>query len=109
MISVAWSEPTERRNIPEIFRNANYVSLQEIARDICNQHQITLKHLLSDRRSAQYVKARQHFMYRAHCETHHTLTEIGKYLGKRHHTTVAHGINKHKERIGEEEWNTPTT
>lgn len=99
MISVAWGEP-ERKHVPEVFKNADYTSLQEIAREVCAEHKIALKHLICDRRSMQYVKARQHFMYRAHVDTNHTITEIGRYLANRHHSTVAWGIQKHKERMG---------
>ena len=99
MIGVAWGEP-ERKHVPEVFKNIEAISLQEIAREICEQYKIPMRLLTSDRRNREYVIPRHHFMYRAATETTYSTPQIGRFCGNKDHTTVLHGVKRHKERMG---------
>ena len=48
----------------------------------------------SQRRNSEYVLPRQVYMYVASKLTQESLQNIGKYINKKDHTTVIHGIKK---------------
>jgi len=98
MIGVAWALPP--RYTPDEFDLSDHMSLHQIARQICAQYRIPYRVLLSNKRDAESVKARHHFMYRAMTETTRTSVQIGKFCGNRDHTTVLHAVKRHKERMG---------
>lgn len=50
--------------------------------------------ITSKKRNSEYVLPRQVFMYLSREMTGASLTNIGKMLGKKDHTTVMHGVNK---------------
>lgn len=60
---------------------------------------ITPEDILSKRRNAELVEPRQIAMYLCREMTETSLTNIGKILGKKDHTTVMHGANKIAEEI----------
>jgi hypothetical protein len=55
--------------------------------------------IMSARRAAPIVAARQEAMWRMRMETTMSTPAIGKRLGGRDHTTVIHGVRKHAERM----------
>ncbi|MCM1122236.1 MAG: chromosomal replication initiator protein DnaA [Eubacterium sp.] len=55
---------------------------------------ITPEDITSKRRNAEFVLPRQISMYLCRTMTETSLSNIGKYLGKKDHTTVMHGIQK---------------
>lgn len=55
---------------------------------------ITPEDIISKRRNAEFVLPRQISMYLCRTMTETSLSNIGKYLGKKDHTTVMHGIQK---------------
>lgn len=55
--------------------------------------------ICSTKRNAEFVMPRQIVMYLCRELTDHSLTNIGKLLGKKDHTTVIHGIKKIEDEI----------
>lgn len=62
-------------------------------------HGIPPVDIMSTRRAAPIVAARQEAMWRMRTETTMSTPAIGKRLGGRDHTTVIHGVRKHAERM----------
>ena len=54
---------------------------------------------MSKKRNSELVQARQIVMYLCRDLTAESLSGIGKFLGKKDHTTVIHGVNKISEEI----------
>ena len=77
------------------------ITLREIAVEVAAKHRITLDDLVGHDRSVCYVHPRQEVYYRAYIECPHlSYPEIGRRMGGRDHTTIAHGVKKHCGRIG---------
>lgn len=57
-------------------------------------YKLSHKELLSPRRLANFVRARQVSMYLCRILLKRSLPEIGRYTGGRDHTTVLHGVRK---------------
>lgn len=77
------------------------ITLREIAVEVAAKHRITLDQLVGHDRSVCYVHPRQEVYYRAYIECPHlSYPEIGRRMGGRDHTTIAHGVKKHCGRIG---------
>ena len=55
--------------------------------------------ITSKKRNAEFVQPRQVFMYLCRDLTDTSLSNIAKFLGKKDHTTVIHGINKIEEEM----------
>ena len=72
---------------------------RQIIRDCCEKYEITMKEMLGPRRFITFVRARQEAAYRMLHETRLSLTQIGKKLGDRDHTTVLHAVRAHQARI----------
>ena len=60
---------------------------------------ITADDIMSKKRNSELVQARQIVMYLCRDLTAESLSGIGKFLGKKDHTTVIHGVNKISEEI----------
>ena len=60
---------------------------------------ITPDDIMSKKRNAELVQARQIVMYLCRDLTETSLAGIGKLLGKKDHTTVIHGVNKITDEI----------
>lgn len=71
----------------------------QIAIEVCQKHGVSMVDIVSPRRDVPAVLARHETMYRLKTETTMSLQQIGKRLGDRDHTTVYHGIWKHKQRM----------
>lgn len=78
-------------------------TMPDILRTVSRLHLVTPEELIAQDRRKRLVLARQEFMARAY-ETPtlsgrmRSLPEIGRFLGGRDHTTILHGVNRHRER-----------
>ena len=70
-----------------------------IVREVCEKYGIPVVDLYSDRRARHIVHARQEAMYRIRHETTLSYPQIGLRLGRKHHTTVYHGVLEHAKRL----------
>jgi chromosomal replication initiator protein len=70
------------------------LGIKAIQRIVCKYYKITHVDLISDRRTAQIVRARQVAMYLAKTLTTRSFPEIGRQFGGKDHTTVLHAVNK---------------
>lgn len=61
---------------------------------VAEHYGITVDDMKSQRRNSEYVLPRQVYMYVASKLTQESLQNIGKYINKKDHTTVIHGIKK---------------
>ena len=59
--------------------------------------------ITSKKRNSEFVLPRQVVMYLCRELTDTSLTNIGKLLGKKDHTTIIHGVNKITEEINTNE------
>lgn len=70
------------------------VRLDAIITHVCRHYGFSRADLLSQRRTADVVRARQIAMYLGKTLTQRSLPEIGRVLGGRDHTTVLHAVRK---------------
>ena len=73
------------------------VTIENIQKTVAEYYKITVKDLLSKRRTRSVARPRQMAMALAKELTNHSLPEIGDAFGGRDHTTVLHACNKIKE------------
>jgi chromosomal replication initiation ATPase DnaA len=65
--------------------------MQNIVQDAAFKFGVPESEIIGPSKSKTTVKARKQVYKQAHSEGY-SLTEIGKFLGGRHHTTVLHGL-----------------
>lgn len=75
---------------------------QAILSEVAEKHKMTIKEMKSDNRKWRFVKARQEAAYRLNSELKYSLSQVGRLLGKRDHTTILHAINQHKKNLAKE-------
>jgi chromosomal replication initiator protein len=75
-------------------------SLRDIASGTARQFSLTLGDLRGRSRRRTVATARAVAMYVARNMTDATLQQIGRYFGRRDHTTVAHGCRETEHRLG---------
>jgi hypothetical protein len=68
--------------------------VETIQRFVCEHYRIALTEILSQRRTAEVVRARQVSMYLAKQLTLRSLPEIGRLFAGKDHTTVLHAVRK---------------
>jgi hypothetical protein len=68
--------------------------IEDIARAVCAEFQLTKTELLSERRSLNVVLPRQIAFSLCKHLTTRSLVKIGRRFGDRDHTTVLHGVKK---------------
>ncbi|RYE38415.1 MAG: hypothetical protein EOP21_12240, partial [Hyphomicrobiales bacterium] len=95
------SRPKRPRDIlnlgsPDFVRDS---PARQIMRECCDKHEITMSEMVGPHRFAIIVRARQEAAYRMLHETKLSLTQIGKKLGDRDHTTILHSVRAHEARI----------
>ncbi len=66
---------------------------------VCDHFHVSPDDITSKKRNSEFVMPRQIIMYLCRELTETSLSNIGKILGKKDHTTVIHGYNKMKEEI----------
>lgn len=76
-------------------------SIKGVIHEVCDRHGISYPEMVGPRRQGFIVAARQEAMWECAKRTGASLPQIGFALGKRHHTTIIHGIRKHQERMGQ--------
>lgn len=74
-------------------------TMPTIAARICEEYGVTIDDLKGDRRTLVLTRARQHAMADMHETGRYSMPQIGYFLGRRHHTTVLHGIRAHRARL----------
>lgn len=82
------------RTSPQPTIKRRRTNLDEILEAAATYHQLSLDDLLSKRRTTDVVRARHVAIYLAREETESSLSEIGKALGGRNHSTILHGYKK---------------
>ena len=66
---------------------------------VAEHFNVKAEDITSKKRNAEFVEPRQVFMYLCRDMTDTSLNNIAKFLGKKDHTTVIHGINKIEEEM----------
>lgn len=66
---------------------------------VCEHFGVNTEDIISKKRNSEFVLPRQIIMYLCRELTDTSLTNIGKVLGKKDHTTVLHGIKKIAEDV----------
>lgn len=98
----AWRYPLPEPFTPDLSteEDEEIVSLPKppyvrpIQRAVCEHYGCSMLDLLSARRGAVIVRPRQVAMYLCKILTPHSLPEIGRRFGDKHHTTVLHAVRK---------------
>lgn len=75
---------------------------QAILSEVAEKHEMTIKEVKSRNKKLRFVKARQEAAYRLNSELKYSLSQVGRLLGKRDHTTILHAINQHKKNLAKE-------
>lgn len=78
------------------------VSVKRILDAVSQHYRISVVEMLSGRRQADLVTARQVVMYLARKHTMRSYPQIGQVLGRRDHTTVLWGVSKIEGRLERE-------
>lgn len=71
---------------------------RHIVDEVCAKHNMSFEQLCGDSRKAPIIAARHEAFYRLSVELGMSLPKIGRRLGGKDHSTVLHGIRKHKLR-----------
>lgn len=96
-VIVVASEPVKPPKFaPIIFPAAPW---RDIVKEVCVKHGMTFAEIRGHCRARDIVAARHEVCYRLATETPLSLPAIGRRLGGKDHTTVLHGIRKHRERM----------
>jgi hypothetical protein len=77
------------------------VTVARITAEVAKKHGLTIEDIRSSRRDRAAVKARHEVFWRCRKETTHSLPSIGRFLNKKDHTTIMHGIKMHEKRMRE--------
>lgn len=72
---------------------------QRIAKEVADRHGLTLDDLVGPLRDQKRSRARHEAMYIIRNSTNYSLPRIASLFGDRDHTTVLHGLRRHKERM----------
>jgi chromosomal replication initiation ATPase DnaA len=70
-----------------------------IARAVAKAHGLSFHEMISPRRHANIVRARQHAMWELRKNTSLSLPQIARIIGVGDHTTVLHGCRMHETRL----------
>lgn len=99
------SQPVPRKRITAFITSIEEIAAplrwKAIVKEVCEKHGITFGQVLGRQRSQPIVKARFEAYFRLSEETGLSLPQIGRFLGGKDHTSVLHGIRKHKQRCAE--------
>ena len=82
-----------------IRQKENIISIDYIQEVVCKYFNISMDDLKSSKRSNDVAFPRQIAMYLCRTIIHESFPNIGKYFGKRDHSTVMHAYNKIEEDI----------
>jgi len=70
---------------------------RSILKYVCSKHGVSEEQILGDRRFPHLVTARHDLYYRLRKETRWSLASIAAFVGRKDHTSIMHGIQKHEE------------
>jgi len=91
----------ERFKLPEVKKvwfsfddQPSEPAVKTIQQVVCDYYLVSLRDLLSPRRTDSIVRPRQIAMYLSHEMTTKSYPELGRRFGGRDHTTVLHGVRK---------------
>lgn len=84
---------TEENGLP-----ISMITMRQIAMEVCADHRVAFREILSDRRSRYIVLARHEIWWRCKNETMKSFPTIGRFF-RRDHTTIMAGVRKHEERL----------
>lgn len=73
--------------------------LREVILEVCDRRGLTLAEMISPRRNAVLVWARQEAMWECRRQTTASFPQIARALGKQDHTCVIHGARQHEKRM----------
>ena len=73
--------------------------IKAVQRAVCKHYGVSHADLISSRRTAHVIRARQVAMYLAKILTAKSLLELGRQFGDKDHTTVLHGVNRITRRL----------
>jgi len=82
-------------------------SIFEIITEVAAKHGFTYTEMLSQRRQASLVRARQEAYWRCAKETVFSLPTIGRHFGNRDHTTIMKGMEAYIRRMQAEVMDAP--
>jgi len=74
--------------------NNKEVTGEYIIKVVAEHFDVTVDDITSKKRNSEFVEPRQVVMYLCKSMTNNSLTNIGKLLNKKDHTTIIHGIRK---------------
>ena len=80
---------------PEV--NMSEPVYKRILREVAEKHGVTVNDILSSRRAARIVHARQETVWRMKTETTFSYPEIGRRLGGKDHTTIMHALRRYEQ------------
>ena len=97
LVEAANTEHLQKPEEPEL--SLDMPSWKRILYEVARKHRVFVAELLSRQKSNPLVAARHEAMYRMKTETAMSMPAIGRRMGGRDHTTVLHGVRRHKERM----------
>lgn len=83
------------------FSQTSVSRARTIIKEVAREMNVSVLDIISQRRSKEFVEARQYIMWRLRNETSWSFPRIGKFLGNRDHTTVMHGVRRWEEKLKE--------
>lgn len=83
---------------PKVDLDCESMKLWKLLLQVAIRRGVEMDDVLSDRRGAEIVFARQEYFYLARMETKHNYPAIGRVCGGRDQSTVRHGIIAHCKR-----------
>ncbi len=89
----------EHLNLNEELENQKHITVETIAKTVCNYYKIPLGDLRGKAKTKEVALPRQVTMYLINKLLKPTLKENGQYFSGRDHSTVLHAINTIKDRI----------
>ena len=94
-----WQSRTEWMHRVKVPRQDPLLLLDDIAFAVCGVYSIGKNEFTSPRRNPRIVEARQVFYWIAKRFTNFSFPQIGRFAGRRDHSTVMHGFRKVDERL----------
>lgn len=76
------------------------LTMAQMAQDVATEHGFTVADLRGEGRRYKLSHARQALMHRIYATGRFSLTQIGNFLGGKHHATILFGIRAHERRAG---------
>jgi len=85
---------------PAHAKAGSLAQMRLLAEQVCEDHGLSLRYMLSPERCRSVAWPRQEAMARIYATGRYSLPTIGRFFN-RHHTTVLHAIRAHAKRLAE--------